>query len=381
MNRVPRGIHSSWWVLVLVVTLCGSPAWPAAGGGYQQRNLVSDGSVPAAHMDPNLVNPWGIAFNPNGPVWVANNGTGVATLYDGQGVPQPLMQPLVVIIPTPSNSTEPGNPTGIVFNGSMDFVVSQGGASNPAVFLFASENGTIAGWSPMVDRTHAILAVDNSPAGAIYKGLALAANGTANFLYATDFHHNRIDVFDAQFHPATLAGTFTDPDLPAGFAPFGIRNLNGDLYITYAQQDEDKKDDVPGKGLGLVDVFDANGSLIRRFASGGTLNAPWGLALAPADFGRFSNRLLVGNFGDGRINAFDLATGRFLGRLRGPDGRLLTIDGLWGISFGNGVAQQPTNVLFFAAGPEEETQGIYGRIEPTPGEGSDGSAEDADKSE
>jgi uncharacterized protein (TIGR03118 family) len=381
MNRVQRSIHGSWWVLVLVVTLCGSLARPAAGAGYQQYNLVSDGSVPAAHTDPNLINPWGIVFNPNGPAWIANNGTGVSTLYDGQGVPQPLMQPLVVIIPTPPDNAESGNPTGIVFNGSMDFVVSQGGASSPAVFLFASENGTIAGWSPMVDRTHAILAVDNSPAGAIYKGLALAANGTANFLYATDFHHNKIDVFDAQFHPATLAGTFTDPDLPASFAPFGIRNLNGDLYVTYAQQDEDKKDDVPGKGLGLVDVFDANGRLIRRFASGGRLNAPWGLALAPADFGPFSNRLLVGNFGDGRINAFDLATGRFLGRLRGPYGRLLTIDGLWGISFGNGVAQQPTNVLFFAAGPQEETQGLYGRIEPTPGEGSDGSAEDADMSE
>jgi uncharacterized protein (TIGR03118 family) len=375
MNRVPRSIHGSWWALVLVVTLCGSPA-RAAGGGYQQRNLVSDGSVPAAHTDHNLINPWGIVFSPNGPVWVANNGTGVSTLYDGQGVPQPL----VVIIPAP-DSTEPENPTGIVFNDSMDFVVSQGGASGPAAFLFASENGTIAGRSPMVDRTKAILAVDNSPTGAIYKGLALAANGTAKFLYATDFHHNKIDVFDAQFQPATLAGTFTDPDLPAGFAPFGIRNLNGDLYVTYAQQDEDKKDDVPGKGLGLVDVFDANGRLIRRFASGGTLNAPWGLALAPADFGRFSNRLLVGNFGDGRINAFDLATGRFLGRLRGPDGRLLTIDGLWGISFGNGVAQQPANVLFFAAGPNDETQGLYGRIEPTPGEGSDESAEDADKSE
>src|SRR5262245_57535998 len=242
MNCVQRSIYGSWWVLVLVVTLCGSAAWPAAGGGYQQRNLVSDGSVPAAHTDPNLINPWGIAFNPNGPVWVADNGTGVATLYDGQGVPQPPMQPLVVIIPTPPASTEPANPTGIVFNGSMDFVVSQGGASGPAAFLFASENGTISGWSPMVDRTHAILAVGNSSTGAIYKGLALAANGTANFLYATDFHHNKIDVFDAQFHPATLAGTFMDPDLPAGFAPFGIRNLNGDLYVTYAQQDEDKKD-------------------------------------------------------------------------------------------------------------------------------------------
>jgi len=377
MSRVQHSVYGSWWVLVLVLTLCGSAALPAAGAGYQQRNLVSDGSLPAEHTDGNLVNPWGIVFNPNGPVWVADNGTGVSTLYDGQGVPQPL----VVIIPTPPDSTEPGDPTGIVFNGSMDFVVSQGGASGPAAFLFASENGTIAGWSSMVDRTHAILAVDNSPTGAIYKGLALAANGTANFLYATGFHHNKIDVFDAQFHPATLAGTFTDPDLPVGFAPFGIHNLNGDLCVTYARQDDDKKDDVPGKGLGVVDLFDANGRLIRRFASGGTLNAPWGLALAPADFGRFSNRLLVGNFGDGRINAFDLATGRFLGRLRGPDGRLLTIDGLWGISFGNGVAQQPTNAIFFAAGPKEETQGIYGRIEPTPGEGSDGSAEDADKSE
>ena len=202
----------------------------------------------------------------------------------------------------------------------------------------------------------------------------MAANGTGNFLYATDFHNNRIDVFDKEFKPATLPGSFDDPSIPDGFAPFGIRNINGDRYVTYAKQDEEKEDDVAGEGLGFVNIFDANGQLIRRFASAGKLNAPWGLALAPADFGKFSNRLLIANFGDGTINAHDLATGTFLGRLKQPDGRRLMIDGLWGISFGNGIQNQPTNVLFFAAGPGDEAHGLYGRIEPLPDEDSDSAA-------
>jgi uncharacterized protein (TIGR03118 family) len=378
MTRSHRHLPGSWLTLMLVLSVFLVPSLQAGGKFYQQRNLVSDGFIPAEHTDANLVNPWGIAFNPNGFVWVADNGTGVATLYDGDGNPQSL----VVTIPPAPGNTQPGNPTGIVFNGSStDFMVNKGGVSGAAAFIFASENGTIAGWSPNVDPTNAILVVDNSSpeeTRAIYKGLALAGNGRGNFLYATDFHNGKIDVFDSTFQPATLPGSFSDPLVPAGFGPFGIRNINGDLYVTYAKQDEDKEDDVAGQGLGVVDIFDANGNFIRRFAEGGKLNAPWGLALAPADFGAFSNRLLVGNFGDGTINAFGLATGDFKGQLKGPDGQTLVNEGLWGISFGNGIQNQPTNVLFFSAGPADESHGLYGRIEPAPQDGTDESAASGD---
>jgi uncharacterized protein (TIGR03118 family) len=366
MPRLPENLRHIMMTPMCILMLLIVPSLHAGGKFYQQRNLVSDGSVTAEHTDADLVNPWGIAFNPNGFVWVADNGTGVSTLYDGNGIPQSL----IVTIPTPPGSSDPGKPTGIVFNGSSDFVISKGGVSGPSPLIFATENGTIAAWAPNVDPTNALLVVDNSGSEAIYKGLALAANGIGNFLYATDFHNGKIDVFDKEFMPATPSGSFSDPLLPAGFAPFGIRNINGNLYVTYAKQDEDKEDDVAGKGLGVVDVFDANGQLIRRFASGGQLNAPWGLALAPADFGKFSNRLLIANFGDGTINAYDLASGKFHGRLRTTDGKKLAIDGLWGISFGNGIEDQPTNVLFFAAGPGDEEHGLYGRIEPAADEDS-----------
>jgi uncharacterized protein (TIGR03118 family) len=330
------------------------------GGSYSVRNLASDGFVTADHTDPDLVNPWGIVFNPNGPVWVADNGTGLSTLYDGFGV----KQALVVTIPTAAGGTPPASPTGIVFSSGSDFVVTQNAVSGASRFIFATQDGTISGWAPNVNPTNAILVADRSDAHAIYKGLALAANGTQHFLYAADFHNDRIDVFDSSFHLATSPGGFSDPRIPRGYAPFGIQNILGNLYVTYAKRDEDAKDDVAGPGFGFVDVFDANGHLLRRFASRGTLNAPWGLALAPADFGRFSNTLLIGNFGDGRINAFDLQSGKPLGRLQTPDAHAMSIDGLLGIAFGSGVANQPTNALFFAAGPVDGTHGVYGRIDP-----------------
>jgi len=331
--------------------------------GYRVKNLVSDGSVKADHTDANLANAWGVAFNPNGFVWVSDNATGKSTLYDGQGNPQTL----VVAIPSAAGGSAPGKPTGIVFSGSNDFAVHKGdGAPAPSRFIFASEDGVISGWAPTVDATNAILVVNNSASEAIYKGLALAANGSGNFLYATDFHNAKIDVFDKNFQPVKTAGGFKDQRIPKGYAPFGIQNLNGNLYVTYAKQDEDGEDDVAGKGFGFVNVFDADGNLIRRVASRGALNAPWGLAIAPADFGRFSNRLLVGNFGDGYINAYDVATGEFLGQLRTESGKLVKIEGLWGFAFGNGIQGQPTNVLFFAAGPDDEKGGLYGRIEAVP---------------
>jgi uncharacterized protein (TIGR03118 family) len=328
-------------------------------GAYSVHNLVSDGFVPADHTDPDLVNPWGVVFAPNAPVWVNDNGTGLSTLYDGLGV----KQALVVTVPPPTGGTPPSLPTGIVSNSSTGFVVTQGAVSAASRFIFATLRGTISGWAPTANPTNAIVAVDRSNEGAIYTGLALAANGTGNFLYAVDFHNNRIDVFNSSFQLVTLSGSFSDPRLPDGYAPFGIQNILGNLYVTYAKQDEAAQRDVPGPGLGFVNVFDANGHLIRRFASRGRLNAPWGVALAPADFGRFSNTLLIGNFGDGRINAFDLQGGEPRGRLRTADGQAIVLDGLWGIAFGNGVINQPTNVLFFAAGPGEEEHGLYGRIE------------------
>ncbi len=215
---------------------------------------------------------------------------------------------------------------------------------------------------------HAVETVPKTATGgAIFKGLALAGNGDAHFLYAADFHNNRIQVFDGTFKPATLPGSFTDPHLPRHYAPFNIQNILGNLYVTFARQDDEKSDEIAGEGFGFVSVFDANGNFIRRFASRGTLNAPWGIALAPADFGRFSNMVLVGNFGDGRISAFDLNTGDFRGLLRTAKHRALSIEGLWGLAFGNGVLGQPTNALFFTAGPGDEAHGLYGRIDPVAG--------------
>jgi uncharacterized protein (TIGR03118 family) len=358
LNRCRSGA-----LLALSILACASAAnaqvdSAAAHQFYRAHALVSDGTIPADVTDPSLVNPWGVVFNPNGFVWVADNGTGVSTLYDGAGA----RQSLVVQIPPAKNGDGLGHPTGIVFNSSTDFAVSEGGISSASLFLFASEDGSISGWAPTVDLTHAIRAVDRSAQGAIYKGLALGGDGTRHLIYATDFHNGWVDVFDAHFVKVNRPGAFQDNSLPAGFAPFGIQNVNGDIVVTYAKQDSDKEDNLDGPGLGLVDVFDARGNLIRRFATRGALNAPWGMAMAPASFGKFGGALLVGNFGDGAINAFDPVSGKFLGALRDAAGKLVSYDGLWGISFGSGVAGQATNALYFAAGPDDESHGVYGVI-------------------
>jgi uncharacterized protein (TIGR03118 family) len=332
------------------------------GGHYRQTNLVSDGFIAAAHVDPQLVNPWGLAFNPFGFAWVSDADGTVSTLYDGNGV----KQSLVVSIPT-ATADNGGNPTGIVYNGSSGFVVSKGTTSGPSRFLFATEQGLIAGWAPNVDVTHARVAVNRGNAGASYKGLALSANGGGQVLYAADFHNGRIDAFDANFTLLNLGSTaFKDPNMPAGFAPFGVQAINGDIYVTYAMQDEAKDEDVTGAGLGFVNVFNPNGKLLRRLASRGVLNAPWGIALAPPSFGAAKGALLVGNFGDGRINAFDYRTGRSLGPLTSATDAPLQIEGLWGLQFGSGFASQPVDTLFFTSGPDDEEHGLYGRIEPMP---------------
>jgi len=348
-------------ILVLLSTLGAARIHAATAlGFYQQTNLVSDLPGVAAVTDPHLVNAWGMSHSPTSPWWISDNGAGVSTLYNGSGTPAAL----VVTIPPPAGSPAGtiATPTGNVFNSTSSFVVTKDGKSGRPNFIFATEDGTISGWSPGVDPTHAILAVENAASGAVYKGLALGSNGAGDFLFATNFHNGTIDVFDTHFTPASLAGSFTDPSLPAGFAPFGIANLGGQLYVTYAKQNAEKHDDVAGPANGFVDIFDTNGNLIRRLVTRGRLNSPWGLAFAPADFGQFSNDLLVGNFGDGRINVVDPSTGDFLGQLRDRDNTAITIDGLWGLAFGNGANAGPTNTLFFTAGIDDEAHGLFGSL-------------------
>jgi uncharacterized protein (TIGR03118 family) len=357
MKRIRLALSAVMSVMLVVgVVACNGDSLTAPPQ-YKTTVLVSDGSVPAAHVDPNLKNPWGVAFNPMGFVWISDNGTQRATLYDGNGVPQSL------VVTIPAGTSGPSNPTGVVFNGTTDFVVSQAGKSGVGVFIFAGEAGTLTAWSPAVNATQAVTMFDDGSGGAVYKGLALASNNGANFLFAADFHNNKIDVFDRSFTKVTIAGAFQDPALPAGFAPFGIQAIGSKLYVTYAKQDGDAHDDVKGPGLGFVNVFDTAGRMIQRFASGGPLNAPWGAAMAPSNFARFAHDILIGNFGDGTINAFNANTGMFDGTLQRNDGTQIVEDGLWGIAFGNGLNNQPTNTLFFAAGPNDEANGVYGRID------------------
>ena len=362
-TNVPIRSYPPVSLLALALLCCASAsnAQDASASGqqfYRAHALVSDGAVPADVTDPNLVNPWGVAFNPNAVVWIADNGSGVSTLYDGTGA----AVPLVVAIPSAKNGGGVGHPTGLVFNSSADFVVKKGGVSGASAFLFAGEDGTISGWSPGVDLTHAVRVIDHSTAGSIYKGLALGGDGSTHLIYVTDFHNRRVEVYDAHFARINRPGAFQDNAIPANFAPFGIQNVNGDIVVTYAKQDSAAEDDVAGAGFGFVDVFDAKGALTRRLVTRGALNAPWGIAMAPASFGRFGGALLIGNFGDGAINAYNPVSGQWLGALSDSAGKPLHLDGLWGLSFGNGVAGQATNALYYAAGPNDEKDGVYGVI-------------------
>ncbi len=343
--------------------LAAGPA-PANDQLYAQKNLVSNVAGVAPTQDPKLVNAWGVSFLPGSPFWISDNGAGVATLYDGTG----LKIPLTVAIPVPKKAPHGSvsAPTGQVANLTRDFTISAGGGSNPvpAQFIFATEDGTIAAWNAMVDRNNALLVVDNSAAKAVYKGLAPGSNATGNFLFATNFRAGKIDVFDKAFQPVTLpSSAFTDPNIPAGYAPFGIANITGDLFVTYAKQDADKHDDVKGPGHGFVDVFDTSGHLIRRFAERGPLNSPWGVALAPLGFGKFGARILIGNFGDGRINVFG-RRGAFIDQLGPNRNQPFVIDGLWGLIFGGGASKASPDTLFFTAGPNGEKNGLFGSITP-----------------
>ena len=341
-----------------------TPAPPPALSAFTAANVVADSAAgAAAHVDSNLVNGWGIAFNPTGFVWVANQGTSTSTLYDGRGNPQTL------VVSVPAGAGGAAGPAGIVYNGTQDFRVSAGAASGVAAFIFAGTGGTLSGWAPAVDRLHAITTVDTAAGGAAgaaaYTGLTLASHNGINYLYAADFRNGRIDVYDPAWKKVALpGGGFTDSGLPAGYAPYGIQAVGNRIYVTYAQRAASGPGENRGPGLGIVDVFDPSGALVKRFATGGVLNAPWGIAQAPAGFGSAAGMLLVGNFGDGRINVFDPASGALMGVLAKADKTPIAIDGLWGIAFGNGVNEQPATTLFYAAGPANGTHGAYGRIDP-----------------
>jgi uncharacterized protein (TIGR03118 family) len=323
---------------------------------YDQTNLVSDIPGLAAHTDPDLVNSWGLARGAASFWWVNDNGTGVATLYNGAGA----KQALVVSIPPPPGATSAATPTGIVFNGSTGFVVTGAGGSGPALFIFATEDGTISGWNPTADLTHAILQVNNS-ATAIYKGLATADLDGSPLIYAANFAGAKIDVFDSSWQPTTVPGGFVDPLIPQGFAPFNVQNIGGDIFVAYAKQGE-LPDEQDGRGLGFVDKFDSGGHLLMRLQHGPWLDAPWGLALAPADFGKFSNHLLVGQFGSGRIATFDASSGLFKGFVHDAKGPIV-IDGLWALGFGGDAPNNgPHNTLFFTAGIDDEAHGLFGTL-------------------
>jgi len=380
MSRIPfmplgarrRSLWSAATIVTagtLVTMALGAAPAGAHTTAYRQINLVSDQAGKAPLTDPDLVNAWGLAASPGtnaqpgSPVWVADNGTDKATLYQGATATSVTKVGLTV-------SVTGAAPTGQAFNSDQSaFVVSDNqGHSGSALFLFDTENGTIDGWNPGVGAMGSPpskvteVARDNG-ANAVYKGLAIAKTSDGKtHLYATNFRSGRVEAYDSTFKPVELpGGLFVDPRLPAGYGPFGIAEINGKLYVTFAKQDARLEDDVAGLGHGFVDVFTNDGAFVRRLVTRGALNSPWGLALAPAGFGQFSRDLLVGNFGNGHINVYNPMTGRHLGQLRRPSGRPIVIDGLWALMFGNGNAAK-TNELVFSAGPNDESNGLLGKI-------------------
>ena len=322
-----------------------------AGSSFTVTPLVTNdqASNAAQITDNHLVNAWGIAYSAGSPFWVSDNGTGLATLYNVNPITNmTTAQGLVVSIPGD------GSVTGQVFNSTSGF--------NGDRFLFVSEDGTISGWRGALGTTAEVLQL---PSDAYYKGAALATIGGNSYLYAANFHSGKIDVLKGTAGAPDLMGRLTDPAIPNGYAPFNIQLLGGKLYVTYAMQGSGK-DEQAGPGFGFVSVFDTQGIFLHRVASQGTLNAPWGLAIAPASFGSFAGDLLVGNFGDGTINAFNLSTDTFVGQLKGTNGQPLVIDGLWGLTPGNDTAAGNSNSIYFSAGPHDESNGLFGVITAVP---------------
>jgi len=359
---------------------------------YTQRNLISDIPGMAAHTDPNLKNPWGLTRSSDGsPWWISNNNSGTSTLADGRGSPIDIFveanhQTSNFVVVPPPGSARRGTlsaPTGIVFNGSAtDFLLDKGRpASKPAIFIFATEDGTISGWNPDVNllpggsppSPDAVLEVDNSdngaPDSAVYKGMTSGEIGGQKFLYVTNFRDGRVEVYDTHFHAVHLAeGAFDDEHIPFGFAPFNIQNIGGSLFVTYAKQDAARHDPVGGDGLGFVDIFSTRGELQGRLEHGNWFNAPWGIVWTPRDFGEFSNTILVGNFRSGWIAAFNGFTRQFIGFVLKPDNSLVFIDGLWSLTFGNNGAAGASTTLFFTAGPNNEMDGLFGTLIPVAAE-------------
>src|SRR5437667_189414 len=332
-------------LLSLAVAMFGVAS--ARADTYSWTNFQSDIAGVAQHTDPNLVNPWGMAASATGTIWVSDNGTGVSTLYNQDGT----AVSLIVEIPRAARNRGTANPTGVVFNDTQSFQVTKNGSSAPARFIFVSEDGSISGWNPTLNGTHAIIAVDNGTNRgvnrAIYKGATLGVANSHNFLYATDFHTGKVHTFDENFHQVNPNG-FVDPNLPAGYGPFGIRNFNGEIFVTYAKQDAKREDDVHCPGCGFVNVFDTSGNLLRHLISNGNLNAPWGLALVEGN-------LWVGNFGDGLINNYNPVNGDFIETLMRLDGTPLQFDGLWDLL-------PQAGGVFFTAGIADEEHGLFGLI-------------------
>jgi uncharacterized protein (TIGR03118 family) len=338
--------------------LLASTALTAQAGNFNITNLVSDGSVPAVTVDPALINPWGMSYTPTGPFWVSDNNWGTSTLYNGNGS----KVALTVTIPPPPHKTGIGTPTGQVYNpSSQNFLVTSNGKTGAAAFIFDAEDGTITGWAPTVDETNAILAVNNAKERAVYKGLAIGTKGTKTFLYATNFRAGDVEIYDTKFK---LVKTFTDTTVPAGYAPYNVQNIGGTLYVTFAKQNKAKHDSVSGPGFGYVDAFSLSGAMLRRVTSQGPLNAPWGLDIAPAGFGSFAGDLLVGNFGDGWINAFDVKTGAYKGALTNSSGAPIAIVSLWGLINGNGGSGGDAGTVYFSAGLANEAHGLFGSLTP-----------------
>jgi uncharacterized protein (TIGR03118 family) len=333
-----------------------------AANAYIVRNLTSDITDLADYTDPNLKGAWGISESSTSPFWIADAGSGLSTVYKSAGA----VQSTVVTIPPSKAGGTAGSPTGTVFNSTTGFAVATGDA---AAFIFDTLDGTISGWNHTVNATQAQVMVDNSASGAVYTGLAIGTNGSNTYLYAANFHSGAIEVYDSTFSPVTLPNAFQDSNLPAGYAPFNIQNLAGNLYVAYALQNTDKSFPVSGAGDGYVDVYSTAGSLMDRLIAGGNLNTPWGLAIASSGFGDYAGDLLVGNFGDGTINVFNPTTGAYMATLNNVDGTPIVIPGLWALQVGNGGSGGDANAVYFTAGipgPDMGNHGLFGRLQAAP---------------
>jgi uncharacterized protein (TIGR03118 family) len=326
---------------------------------FKQTNLTTLKGTDHTTKDAHLVNPWGLTFAPGTFIWIADNNGGGTSLYNDDGTIVSALP--FVTIPAPASVMGASAPTGAIFNPHNTAFGSNTPEFGDAIFLFATENGTVAGWN-LADGTTATLPLDNSTAGAVYKGLAIANDGAGDRLYVTNFSKSKIEVYDTGFHSVSEAGPFTDPNIPAKYSPFGIFPFNGNLWVTYAIPDKARTDEVNGAGNGFVDIFSPTGTLISNFVSRGHLNSPWGIAQAPANFGPLSNLWLIGNFGDGKINAYD-QNGKFVSTLNGKNGKAMVNPGLWSLNFGDGTSTRPVTELLFTAGGAKQNMGTFGRID------------------